>query len=342
MNQAKDRSIHGANGITAAITAVHGNVPEFRLTNHQLEGMVETNDAWITERTGIKERRVLRGKDQGLSVMAIEAVNGLLKKRGISADEIDLMIVATVTPDRVFPATANIICDAIGATKAWGFDLGAACSGFLYALVTGAQFIETGRHKKVVVVGGDKMSSIIDYTDRTTCIIFGDGCGAVLLEADTEGLGIRDSILRSDGSGCQYLHQKAGGSMRPATHRTVEAGDHYVYQEGKAVFKFAVTNMADVSAEIMEKNGLAPADVAWLVPHQANKRIIDATVNRMGLDPSKAMVNIEKYGNTTSGTIPLCLWEWESRLKKGDNLILSAFGGGFTWGAIWLKWAYGN
>ncbi|MBX2979536.1 MAG: ketoacyl-ACP synthase III [Flavobacteriales bacterium] len=327
---------------TAAITAVHGYVPEFTLSNQVLETMVETSDAWITERTGIKERRILKGKDQGLSVMAIEAVNGLLKKRGIGPEEIDLMIVCTVTPDRVFPATANIICDAIGAKNAWGFDLGAACSGFLYGLTTGTQFIESGKHKKVVVVGGDKMSSIIDYEDRATCIIFGDGCGAVLLEPTTEGVGIMDSILRSDGSGCQYLHQKAGGSMRPATERTVEHKDHYVYQEGKAVFKFAVTNMADVSAEIMEKNGLTADDVAWLVPHQANKRIIDATASRMGLDDSKVMVNIEKYGNTTSGTIPICLWEWESRLKKGDNVILAAFGGGFTWGAVWIKWAYGG
>ena len=327
---------------TAAITAVHGHVPDMVLSNHVLETMVETSDSWITERTGIKERRILQGKDQGLSVMAIEAVNGLLKKRGIGPEEIDLMIVCTVTPDRVFPATANIVCDAIGARNAWGFDLGAACSGFLYGLTTGAQFIESGKHKKVVVVGGDKMSSIIDYEDRATCIIFGDGCGAVLLEPTTEGVGVMDSILRSDGSGCQYLHQKAGGSMRPATERTVERKDHYVYQEGKAVFKFAVTNMADVSAEIMEKNGLTADDVSWLVPHQANKRIIDATAHRMGLDDSKVMVNIEKYGNTTSGTIPLCLWEWENRLKKGDNIILAAFGGGFTWGAIWIKWAYGS
>ena len=327
---------------TAAITAVNGYVPEYRLTNEVLETMVDTNDAWITERTGIKERRILTGKDQGLSVMAVEAVNGLLKKRGIGPEEIDLMIVATVTPDRVFPATANIICDAVGAKNAWGFDLMAACSGFLYALSTGAQFIESGKHKKVVVVGGDKMSWIIDYEDRATCIIFGDGCGAVLLEPTTEGVGIMDSILRSDGSGCQYLHQKAGGSMRPSTERTVEHKDHYVYQEGKAVFKFAVTNMADVSAEIVERNGMTADNIAWLVPHQANKRIIDATAHRMGLDDSKVMVNIEKYGNTTSGTIPLCLWEWESRLKKGDNLILSAFGGGFTWGAIWIKWAYGG
>ena len=327
---------------TAAITAVNGYVPEMVLSNHVLETMVETSDAWITERTGIKERRILQGKDRGLSVMAIEAVNGLLKKRGIGPEEIDLMIVCTVTPDRVFPATANIVCDAIGAKNAWGFDLGAACSGFLYGLTTGAQFIESGKHKKVVVVGGDKMSAIIDYEDRATCIIFGDGCGAVLLEPNEEGVGVMDSILRSDGSGCQYLHQKAGGSMRPATERTVERKDHYVYQEGKAVFKFAVTNMADVSAEIMERNGLKADDVAWLVPHQANKRIIDATAHRMGLDDSKVMVNIEKYGNTTSGTLPLCLWELENRLKKGDNIILSAFGGGFTWGAIWLKWAYGG
>ena len=325
---------------TAAITAVHGYLPEFTLSNQVLETMVETSDAWITERTGIKERRILAGKDRGLSVMAIEAVNGLLNKRGIGAEEIDLMIVCTVTPDRVFPATANIICDAIGAKNAWGFDLGAACSGFLYGLTTGAQFIESGKHRKVVVVGGDKMSSIIDYEDRATCVIFGDGCGAVLLEPSEAGLGIMDSILRSDGSGCQYLHQKAGGSMRPPTERTVERREHYVYQEGKAVFKFAVTNMADVSAEIMEKNGLSADDVAWLVPHQANKRIIDATAHRMGLDDSKVMVNIEKYGNTTSGTIPLCLWEWENQLRKGDKIILAAFGGGFTWGSIYLKWAY--
>jgi 3-oxoacyl-[acyl-carrier-protein] synthase-3 len=326
----------------AAITAVNGYLPEFRLTNQVLETMVETSDAWITERTGIHERRILTGRDKGLSTMAIEAVNGLLRKRGIGPEEIDLMIVCTVTPDRVFPATANIVCDAIGARNAWGFDLGAACSGFLYGITTASQFIESGRHRKVVVVGGDKMSSIIDYEDRTTCIIFGDGCGAVLLEPNEEGFGVMDSILRSDGSGCQYLHQKAGGSWRPATERTVERREHFVYQEGKAVFKFAVTNMADVSAEIMERNGLTADDVAWLVPHQANKRIIDATANRMGLDDSKVMVNIQKFGNTTSGTLPLCLWEWENRLKKGDNLILSAFGGGFTWGAIWVKWAYGG
>ncbi|MCB0783824.1 MAG: ketoacyl-ACP synthase III, partial [Flavobacteriales bacterium] len=282
------------------------------------------------------------GKGLGTSDMAAEAVKGLLEKRGIGPEEIDLLICATVTPDHQFPATANIICDKVGAKNAWSFDLMAACSGFLYALVTGSRFIETGAHKKVVVVGADKMSSIIDYTERTTCIIFGDGCGAVLLEPNEDGLGVMDSVLRSDGSGCQYLHQKAGGSVKPATVRTVEAREHFVYQEGKAVFKFAVTNMADVSAEIMERNKLAPEDVAWLVPHQANKRIIDATANRMGLDDSKVMVNIERYGNTTSGTIPLCLWEWEPRLKKGDNLVLSAFGGGFTWGAVYVKWAYGG
>lgn len=327
---------------TAAITAVQGYLPEFTLTNAILETMVETNDAWITERTGIKERRILKGKDQGMSVMAVEAVKGLCKKRGIDPLEIDLLICCTVTADMQFPASANLICDKAGAKNAWGFDLNAACSGFLYGLVTGSQFIESGMHKKVVVVGGDKMSSIIDYTDRSTCIIFGDGAGAVLLEPNTEGLGVMDSILRADGSGCQYLHQKAGGSMRPATHQTVEAKEHFVHQEGKAVFKFAVTNMAGVSAEIMERNQLTADDVAWLVPHQANKRIIDATAHRMGLDESKVMLNIHKYGNTTSGTIPLCLWEWEDRLKKGDNLVLSAFGGGFTWGAVYLKWAYGG
>lgn len=328
--------------ITAAITAVQGHLPEFVLSNAMLETMVETNDAWITERTGIKERRILKGKDQGVSVIAAEAVKGLCAKRGIDPMEIDLLICCTVTPDMQFPATANIICDKVGARNAWGYDINAACSGFIYGLVTGAQFIETGKYRKVVVVGADKMSSIIDYTDRATCIIFGDGGGAVLLEPNTEGLGVIDSILRADGSGCQYLHQKAGGSMRPASIQTVEAKEHFVHQEGKAVFKFAVTNMADVSAEIMEKNGLRAEDVAWLVPHQANKRIIDATAHRMGLDDSKVMLNIHKYGNTTSGTIPLCLWEWEGRLKKGDNLILSAFGGGFTWGAIFVKWAYGS
>jgi len=301
--------------------------------------MVETNDEWITSRTGIKERRILKG-NLGTSDMAVIAVNGLLKKRGINASEIDLIIFCTTTPDMMFPATANVLAHKIGADNAWGYDLNAACSGFLFGLATGSQFIETGKHQKVLVVGGDKMSSIINYKDRTSCIIFGDGCGAVLLEPDTEGNGVIDSILKSDGSGGPYLHQKAGGSLRPASRETVDNDEHFLFQEGQAVFKFAVTNMADVAAEIMERNDLSADDVAWLVPHQANKRIIDATSNRTGIDPDRVMINIEKYGNTTNGTIPLCLWEWENKLKKGDNLIIAAFGGGFTWGSIYLKWAY--
>jgi 3-oxoacyl-[acyl-carrier-protein] synthase-3 len=326
--------------IHAAITAVNAYVPDYILTNKELESMVDTNDEWITTRTGIKERHILKGEGLGTSDMAVPAVEGLLKKRGISAEEIELIIFCTTTPDMPFPATANILADKIGAKNAWGFDLNAACSGFIYGLSTGAQFIETGKHQKVLVVGGDKMSSIIDYEDRQTCIIFGDGCGAVLLEPNSENLGVMDSILKSDGSGRVYLHQKAGGSAKPASHATVDAREHFAYQEGQAVFKFAVTNMADVAAEIMERNHLTADEVAWLVPHQANKRIIDATANRMGVGPEKVMVNIEKYGNTTNGTIPLCLAEWESQLKKGDTLILAAFGGGFTWGSVYLKWAY--
>ncbi|MEO5909687.1 MAG: beta-ketoacyl-ACP synthase III [Pelobium sp.] len=326
--------------IHAAITAVNGYVPDYILTNQELETMVDTNDEWITSRTGIKERRILKGEGLGVSDMAVPAVEGLLKKRGIGAEEIDLIIFCTSTPDMPFPASANILADKIGAKNAWGYDLQAACSGFLYGLATASQFIETGKHKKVLVVGGDKMSSIINYQDRVTCIIFGDGCGAALLEPNTEGYGVIDSILKSDGSGKIYLHQKAGGSMKPASHATVDANEHSVFQEGQAVFKFAVTNMADVAAEIMVKNDLTSEDVTWLVPHQANKRIIDATANRMGIGSEKVMINIEKYGNTTNGTLPLCLWEWESKLKKGDNLILAAFGGGFTWGSIYLKWAY--
>lgn len=325
--------------VHAAITAVEGYVPDYILTNKELEGMVDTNDEWITTRTGIKERRILKG-NLGTSEMAVIAVNGLLKKRGISASEIDLIIFCTTTPDMVFPATANVLAHKIGANNAWGYDLNAACSGFLFGLATGSQFIETGKHQKVLVVGGDKMSSIINYKDRTSCIIFGDGCGAVLLEPNAEGYGVIDSILKSDGSGGPYLYQKAGGSLRPASHETVDNNEHFLFQEGQAVFKFAVTNMADVAADIMDRNNLSPDDVAWLVPHQANKRIIDATSNRTGIDPAKVMINIERYGNTTNGTIPLCLWEWESKLKKGDNLILAAFGGGFTWGSIYLKWAY--
>ena len=328
------------NKIHAAITAVNGYVPDYIMTNKELETIVETSDEWILSRTGIKERRVLKGEGLGTSDMAVEAVNGLLKKRGIGAEEIELIIFCTTTPDYPFPASANILADKIGAKNAWGYDLQAACSGFIFGLSTGAQFIETGKHKKVLVVGGDKMSSIINYQDRTTCIIFGDGCGAVLLEPNEEGLGVQDSILRSDGAGRNYLGQKAGGSVRPASAETVANNEHVVHQEGQAVFKFAVTNMADVAAEIMERNQLTSDDVTWLVPHQANKRIIDATASRMGVDSEKVMINIERYGNTTNGTIPLCLWEWESKLKKGDNLILAAFGGGFTWGSVYLKWAY--
>ena len=328
------------NKIHAAITAVHGYVPDYVLTNQELETIVDTTDEWITSRTGIKERRILKGEGLGTSDMAVEAVNGLLKKRGIKAEEIELIIFCTTTPDFPFPASANILADKIGAVNAWGYDLQAACSGFIFGLSTGAQFIESGKHKKVLVVGGDKMSSIINYEDRTTCIIFGDGCGAVLIEPNEEGFGVQDSILRSDGSGRNYLGQKAGGSARPATAETVANNEHVVHQEGQAVFKFAVTNMADVAAEIMERNQLTSEDVAWLVPHQANKRIIDATASRMGVSTDKVMINIERYGNTTNGTIPLCLWEWESKLKKGDNLILAAFGGGFTWGSVYLKWAY--
>ncbi|NQZ75919.1 MAG: ketoacyl-ACP synthase III [Ekhidna sp.] len=326
--------------IQAAITGVHGYVPEDVLTNKDLEKIVDTNDEWITSRTGIKKRHILKGENQGTSVMAVKAVEGLLEKTNTKAEEIDLVICATTTPDLVFPATANIIANKIGAVNAFGYDLQAACSGFLYALATGSQFIETGKYKKVVVIGADKMSSIIDYTDRATCIIFGDGAGAVLLEPTEEDFGVKDSILKSDGSGEPFLHMKAGGSRRPATEETVKNREHFAYQEGSTVFKFAVKNMADVAAQVMERNNLEADDVAYLVPHQANKRIIDATANRMGVSDEKVMLNISEYGNTTSGTIPLCLYDYESKLKKGDNLILAAFGGGFTWGAIWVKWAY--
>lgn len=326
--------------ITAAITGVQGYVPDYVLTNKELEQMVDTNDEWIKTRTGISERHILKGEGKGTSDMATEAVVKLCAKKGIDPLEIDLLICATVTPDHQFPATANLICDKSGCKNAWSFDVMAACSGFLYALETGAKFIESGKYKKVIVIGADKMSSIIDYEDRTTCIIFGDGAGAVLLEPNHEGLGVLDAALYSDGSGFKHLHQKAGGSVKPASHETVDAKEHFVYQEGKQVFKFAVTRMADVSVEIMERNNLKSEDVAWLVPHQANLRIIDATAKRMGLDTSKVMINIDRYGNTTAGTIPLCLWEWENKMHKGDNIILSAFGGGFTWGAVYVKWAY--
>ncbi len=326
--------------ITAAITAIGGYVPETRLTNYDLEKLVDTNDEWITSRTGIKERRILREPGKATSDMVVESVNELLRKRGISAMEIDLLIVATITPDLIFPSCANIACDKLGAKNAWSFDLAAACSGFLFALETGAKFIETGKHKKVVVCGFDKMSAIIDYTDRNTCIIFGDGGGAVLLEPNEEGYGVLDSILKTDGSGREFLHQKAGGSLKPPTHETVDAREHYVYQEGKTVFKFATTNMADVSTMIMEKNNLSSEDVTYLLAHQANKRIIDYTAEKMQLPPEKVLMNIQRYGNTTSGTIPLLFWDFEKQFKKGDNLILATFGGGFTWGSIYLKWAY--
>jgi 3-oxoacyl-[acyl-carrier-protein] synthase III len=324
--------------IQAAITGVYGYLPPDVLSNADLAKMVDTTDDWIITRTGIKERRIMR--NGAASDIAFGAVKGLLEKMNLDPMEIELVVLATVTPDYLFPSTANVLCDKIGMKNAWGFDLKAACSGFIYALSTASQFIETGRYKKVLVVGVDKMSSIIDYEDRATCVIFGDGAGAVLLEPNTDGYGVQDFILRSDGSGREFLVQPAGGSAMPPTIESVEKRLHYVKQEGKQVFKFAVTNMAEVSAEIMVNNNLQSEDVDWLVPHQANLRIIDATAERMGLPREKVMINIEKYGNTTAGTLPLCLWDYENQLKKGDNVILSAFGGGFTWGAVYLKWAY--
>jgi 3-oxoacyl-[acyl-carrier-protein] synthase-3 len=326
--------------IRAAITGVGGYVPDYVLTNKELETMVDTSDEWITTRTGVKERRILKGDNKGVSVLGIEAVKDMLAKTKTDPKEIDLLIFATVTADMTFPATANIVATAVGAVNAFSYDLGAACSGFLFALTTGASFIESGRYKKVVIIGGDKMSAIIDYTDRTTCIIFGDGAGCVLLEPTNENVGVIDSMLKSDGSGETYLHMKAGGSRNPASAATVGARQHFVYQEGAAVYKFAVTNMAEAAAHIAERNQLTADTITWLVPHQANKRIIDATANRVGITENKVMMNIERYGNTTAGTIPLLLWDYEKKLKKGDNLIMAAFGGGFTWGAVYLKWAY--
>ena len=326
--------------IKAAITSIAGFLPENIVTNADLEKIIDTSDEWITSRTGIKQRHLENNPVRGTSDMCVEAVKLLCKKRGISPEEIDLLICGTVTPDLVFPSTSNLICAKIGAKNAWGFDLSAACSGFLYALSTGSQFIETGRYKKVVIVGADMMSRIIDYTDRTTCVIFGDGAGAVLLEPTTEDLGIIDFELHADGNGVEHLHMKAGGSLRPASHETVDNKMHFVYQEGQSVFKHAVYSMAEVSANIMKKNNLQAEDIQWLAAHQANKRIIDATANRMGIGAEKVMMNIENYGNTTAGTIPLLLWDYEKQLKKGDNIILSAFGGGYTWGAVYLKWAY--
>ncbi len=326
--------------IKAAITSIAGFLPDNIVTNADLEKIIDTSDEWITSRTGIKQRHLENNPERGTSDMCVEAVKLLCKKRGISPEEIDLLICGTVTPDLVFPSTSNLICAKIGAKNSWGFDLSAACSGFLYALSTGSQFIETGRYKKVVIVGADMMSRIIDYTDRTTCVIFGDGAGAVLLEPTTEDLGIIDFELHADGNGVEHLHMKAGGSLRPASHETVDNKMHYVYQEGQSVFKHAVYSMAEVSANIMKKNNLQAEDIQWLAAHQANKRIIDATANRMGIGAEKVMMNIENYGNTTAGTIPLLLWDYEKQLKKGDNIILSAFGGGYTWGAVYLKWAY--
>jgi 3-oxoacyl-[acyl-carrier-protein] synthase III len=326
--------------IRAAITGINAWVPEYKLTNHELSKLVDTSDEWIMQRVGIKERRILKGDGLGSSDMGEQAVRGLLLKTNTAPEDVDLLICSTVTPDMLFPATANIISDKCGIKNAFSFDLNAACSGFLFALQTAAAYVESGRYKKVIVVGADKMSSITDYTDRTTCPLFGDAAGAVLLEPTFEEFGIMDYIFHTDGSGRKYLHLKAGGSVKPASHETIDAKEHFVYQEGQSVFKFAVSNMADVAAEIMERNNLKSDDIAWLVPHQANLRIIDATGRRMGLDAEKVMINIQNYGNTTCATIPLCIWEYEQKLKKGDILILAAFGGGFTWGSIYLKWAY--
>jgi len=326
--------------LRAAITGVHGYVPEDILTNDDLSKIVETSDEWITTRTGIKQRHIQRGEGLATSHMAAEAVRGLLKKTNTQPEEVDLVICATVTPDYMFPSTANLVCTQCGIPSIGSFDILAACSGFLYALSTGSQFIESGRYKKVIVIGADKMSAIIDYTDRTTCVLFGDGAGAVMLEPTTEENGLMDFLLRSDGTGENHLIMKGGGSRFPASHETVDQRLHYIHQEGPSVFKFAVTNMADISAEIMERNNLSGDDISWLVPHQANKRIIDATARRMGIGDEKVMLNIQNYGNTTAGTIPLCLFDYEKKLNKGDNLILAAFGGGFTWGSAYIKWAY--
>ena len=326
--------------IKAAITAVGGYVPPDKLTNEDLSKMVDTTDEWIQARTGIKERRILRGEGKATSDLATPAVEEVIRKKNLDPKDIQCIICATVTPDMIFPATANLISKKVGAVNAFGFDVAAACSGFLFALSTGAAFIESGRYNKVIVVGADKMSAIVDYTDRTTCILFGDGAGAVLLEPATDETGLQDSILKSDGNGADSLRMAAGGSLRPASIETVTAKQHYIFQEGKTVFKYAVTGMADVTEEVLKRNNLTGNDIAWLVPHQANMRIIQATADRIGLPKEKIMVNIERYGNTTAATIPLCLWDWEKQLKRGDNLLIAAFGGGFTWGATWLIWSY--
>ncbi len=326
--------------LRAAITGVAGYAPEYILNNEELSRMVDTTDEWIMTRIGIRERHILKGEGLASSDMGAEAVKLLLAKTNTKPEEVDLLICATVTPDMMFPATANIISDKCGITNAFSYDMNAACSSFLFALTTGQKFVESGTHKKVIIVGSDKMSSITDYTDRAVCPLFGDAAAAVMLEPTTEDIGMIDSIFQTNGAGRQYLHMKAGGSLKPASHETVDAKEHFIYQEGQAVFKWAVSKMADVSVEMMEKHNLKAKDLAWLVPHQANMRIIDAVANRMGLEREKVMINIERYGNTTSATIPLCLWEWESKLRKGDNVILAAFGGGFTWGSTYLKWAY--
>lgn len=328
------------NTITAAITAVGGYVPDFVLSNKVLETMVDTNDEWITSRTGIKERRILKGEGLGTSYLAIKAAENLFSRKNINPAEIDMVIVATTTPDMPVASTAVYVASQIGAVNAFAYDLQAACSGFLYGMSTAAAYIQSGRYKKVLLIGADKMSSIIDYTDRATCIIFGDGAGAVLFEPNNEGLGLQDEFLKSDGIGREYLKIDAGGSILPASKETVENRQHFVFQDGKTVFKHAVSGMADVSEKIMERNNLSKDDVDFLVAHQANKRIIDATASRMGVEEDKVLVNIHKYGNTTSGTLPLLLSDFEDRFKKGDNLIFAAFGGGFTWGSIYLKWAY--
>ncbi len=326
--------------INAAITGIHGYVPDYVLTNKELEKMVDTDDEWITTRTGIKTRHILKGEGKGTSDLAVGAIKGLLEKKNLDPKEIDVIICATISPDMLFPATANIVADKVGAVNAWAFDLNAACSGFLFGLETARNFIEAGRYKKILVVGADKMSSIVDYTDRTTCILFGDGAGVALVEPTEEEVGVMDSVLFSDGAGRDHLKMVAGGSAKPPSQETIDNKEHFVYQEGQAVFKFAVTRMADAAEEILKRNNLVGDDIAWLVPHQANKRIIDATARRIGVGEEKVMLNIQNYGNTTGATIPLCLWDWEKKLKKGDNLILAAFGGGFTWGSTYLKWAF--
>lgn len=326
--------------ITAAITAVGGYVPEYVLTNKILATMVDTNDEWITSRTGIKERRILKEQGQGTSFMAIKAAEQLLSKNNINPEDIDMVIMATATPDMPVAATGVYVASQIGAVNAFSYDLAAACSGFLFGMSTAARYIESGRYKKVLLIGADKMSSIVDYTDRTTCIIFGDGAGAVLFEPNLEGLGLQDEILRSDGVGRDSLKIDAGGSILPPSNQTIADKQHFVHQDGKTVFKFAVSKMADVSEQIMQRNNLTGDDVSWLVPHQANKRIIDATSRRMNLPQDKVMLNIHRYGNTTSATLPLCLFDYENQLKKGDNIVFAAFGGGFTWGSIYVKWAY--